>query len=457
VMMHKQIQTESILAQIELATKASWGWDGEAVRIILSYLHPILIIIGTANYPYLDTPIDAIKRKVPGAVYYSSDNFPSGLSATPSDIAIVFINSDAGENTYTVDGNNGDRSSTGLYAYHNGDKLVQDAAAKYSTVIVVVHTVGPILVEKWIDLPSVKAVLFAHLPGQEAGNSLTDILFGDYSPSGHLPYSIPKAESDYPDSLSIRGFELFQVQDTFSEGLYIDYRYLNKQKIKPRFAFGHGLSYTTFTWASASIASVTQLSTVPPARAPKGSTPVYSNAIPSALEVTWPAGLTRIWRYLYPYLDNPSSITVSGTYPYPKGYTTTPKPDPPSGGAEGGNPALWDIMFQISVKVSNTGSVSGKVTTMVFVQYPDGISWDTPIIQLRAFGKSETLAPGQSQTITLEITRKDISIWDVVRQNWVIPTLTGNYRFWIGEASDKLTLACESVAGTCSSGRTSPA
>jgi beta-glucosidase len=262
---------------------------------------------GSSNYPYLDAPIDAIKRKAANVTYHATDNFPSGITPLAGDIAMVFINSDSGENQDTVDGNLGDRSSTGLYAYHNGDTLVEAAAAKYATVIVVVHTVGPILVEKWINLPSVKAVVFAHLPGQEAGDSLTDILFGEYSPSGHLPYSIPVAENDYPSSVSLVGFEFFQVQDTFSEGLYIDYRYLNKNNIAPRFPFGHGLSYTTFSLTSATINSVTALTSTPPARSTKGSTPVYSNEIPPASEVAWPTGFSAIWRYcknLLPSLKN---------------------------------------------------------------------------------------------------------------------------------------------------------
>jgi len=413
---------------------------------------------GTANYPYIDAPIDAIKRKAPSVTYYSSDNFPSGLTAATGDIAIVFITSDSGENQYTVEGNAGDRSSSGLVAWHNGDALVQAAAAKYAAVIVVVNTVGPILVEKWIDLPSVKSVVFTHLPGQEAGDSLTDILFGEYSPSGHLPYSIPKAESDYPSSVSLVGFQLFQVQDTFTEGLYIDYRSLNKQKITPRYAFGHGLSYTTFSKTSAIISSVTPVSSLPPARQPKGSTPVYSNVIPAAAEVAWPANFNRIWRYLYPYVDNPQSISSSGTYKYPTGYTTTPKPDPPAGGDEGGNPALWDIMFRISTTVTNTGRAAGKEVVMVYVQYPSDNPWDTPVIQLRAFEKTAILAPGGSEVVTLEITRKDISIWDVVRQNWVIPVSQSQpFLFWIGNSSANLTLACASLSGSCSGGRTPPA
>jgi beta-glucosidase len=417
---------------------------------------------GAVNYPYLDSPIDAIMRKSSNVEYYSSDSFPSSPKAAVGDIGIVFLSSDSGENSYTVEGNHGDRDSSGLYAWHKGDALVKAAAAKYSTVIVVVHTVGPLLLENWISLPSVKAVLIAHLPGQEAGDSLTDILFGDYSPSGHLPYSIPVKESDFPDSVSLRGFALGQVQDTFSEGLYIDYRYLNKQKIAPRYAFGYGLSYTNFSFTDAGIEHVDTLSTNPPAREPKGSTPIYSSSIPSAAEVAWPTGFKKLLSYIYPYLDNPSSITSSTKYPYPAGYSTTPKPDPPAGGAQGGNPALWDVMFRVSVKVSNTGttSYSGKTVAMLFVQFPEGTQaqWDTPIVQLRAFEKTKTLAKGESQVVQLEITRKDLSVWDVLSQNWVVPGVGEGegFKFWIGESSDDLKTVCDSLEETCESGVTPP-
>ncbi|KAH7418192.1 glycoside hydrolase superfamily [Cadophora sp. MPI-SDFR-AT-0126] len=412
---------------------------------------------GTANYPYMDDPITAIKLKAANVTYYNTDSFPSGLVAGREDVALVFISSDSGENQYTVEGNDGDRKSSGLFAWHNGDDLVKAAAAKYATVIVVVHTVGPILVENWVDLPSVKAVVFAHLPGQEAGNSLTDILFGDYSPSGHLPYSIPKAESDYPASVSLVGFQFFQVQDTFSEGLYIDYRYLNKHSIAPRYAFGHGLSYTTFSKTSATVTAGEAMTSVPPGRSPKGPTPAYSNAIPSSAEVAWPTGFDKIWRYLYPYLDNPQDITSTKAFTYPVGYQTTPQPDPVAGGDQGGNPALWHVMFTISVKVTNTGTAPGKEVVMVYVQYPSDNPWDTPIIQLRAFEKTAVLAPAASTTVKLEITRRDLSIWDVVSQNWIIPVSDSKpFLFWIGNSTAGLTLACESLSKTCSDGRTSP-
>lgn len=177
---------------------------------------------GTARYATFDDPLTAITALVDNVTSFYTDDFPSSSklgTVTEDDIAIVFISSDSGENSDTVEGNHGDRDNSGLVSWYNGDELVQDAAAKFSNVIVVVHTVAPIIVEPWYDLASVKAILFAHLPGQEAGTSLTNVLFGTVSPSGHLPYSIPVAEDDYPDSVSLTGFEFGQIQDTYTEGL----------------------------------------------------------------------------------------------------------------------------------------------------------------------------------------------------------------------------------------------
>ncbi|OLN86969.1 putative beta-glucosidase F [Colletotrichum chlorophyti] len=417
---------------------------------------------GTVDYEYLDDPISAFRRRAGNVVYYDTDSFPSVPSPTADDVAFVFITSDSGENQYVVEGNNGDRSASGLNAWHNGDKLVKDVAAKYQNVVVVIHTVGPILVDEWIDLPSVKSVLVAHLPGQEAGDSLANVIFGDASPSGHLPYSMTKKESDLPASVTqLVGGSLGQPQDTFSEGLYIDYRYLNKNGIKPRFAFGHGLSYTTFSFSNATITSVTPLSATPPARPAKSGILQYSAPIPDWTEGVAPAGFSKLFRYIYSWCtesEAKQAVADSKTkkYPYPEGYSTTQKPGPPAGGAQGGNPALFDVAYTVSVRVTNTGAkYSGKASAQAYVQFPGG-GPETPIIQLRDFEKTKNLAPGESVTVTLQLTRRDVSVWDVVSQNWVVPNPGGRYKIWVGEASDKLSLACYTDSGACEGGLQSP-
>lgn len=413
---------------------------------------------GSVDYMYLDDPITAIQARANKVQFYNSDSFPGSID-TPvdDDVAFVFITSDSGENTYTVEGNHGDRDASGLYAWHNGDKLVQDAAAKYKNVVVVAHTVGPLILENWISLPSVKSVLIAHLPGQEAGRSLAEVLFGEVSPSGHLPYSITKKEDDMPKSVTelISGAFLTQPQDTFTEGLYVDYRWLNKNGVQPRYAFGHGLSYTTFTYSQVKITKVTQMSRTPPARPPKTGILEYAQAIPAASEAVAPTGFRKRWRYLYSWLSASDAEAASKDagkkkYPYPEGYSTDQKPGPRSGGGEGGNPALWDVAYKLSVTVTNSGQKhSGRASVQAYLQFPKDAGYETPTIQLRDFEKTKVLAPGESTTIELQLTRKDLSVWDVEIQDWVVPVVDGAYSVWIGNASDDLIVRCDALGLKC--------
>lgn len=203
---------------------------------------------GAVNFPYLVAPLDAIKTQASsdGTSVTSSpnDNASQGASAAQNaDVAIVCINADAGEGYITVEGNAGDRKD--LYAWHNGDDLVKAVAAVNKKTIVVVHSVGPILMEAWIDNPNVVAVVWAGLPGQESGNGLVDILYGSTSPSGKLPYTIAKQAGDYGTTIA-RG-------DDKTWDLFIDYRRFDQQNITPRFEFGFGLSYTNFTYSGLSI------------------------------------------------------------------------------------------------------------------------------------------------------------------------------------------------------------
>jgi beta-glucosidase len=114
---------------------------------------------------------------------------------------------------------------------------------------VVIHSVGPLILETILALPNVVAVVWAGIPGQESGNGLVDVLYGSTSPSGKLPYTIAKQQSDYGTAIS-------NGDDSYSEGLYIDYRHFDHAGIAPRYEFGYGLSYTTFAYSGLTTGSV---------------------------------------------------------------------------------------------------------------------------------------------------------------------------------------------------------
>ena len=123
---------------------------------------------GAVEFPYLVAPLDAIKTQAQKdgttVTTSSTDNAQQGASAAQNaDYAIVCINSDSGEGYITVEGNAGDRKN--LDPWHNGNDLVKAVAAVNKKTIVVIHSVGPLILEPYIDNPNVVAVVWAGLPG----------------------------------------------------------------------------------------------------------------------------------------------------------------------------------------------------------------------------------------------------------------------------------------------------
>lgn len=207
---------------------------------------------GTAEFPYLIGPLDAIKTQAAAdgtkLVTSTTDDPTAGASAAASAAtAVVFINADSGEGYITVEGNAGDRNN--LDPWHNGNQLVQSVAKSGKPTIVVIHSVGALILETILSTPNVVAIVWAGIPGQESGNSLVDVLYGSTAPSGKLPYTIAKQASDYGTSIQTG-------DDNFAEGLYIDYRHFDKAGITPRYEFGFGLSYTTFGYSSLTASSI---------------------------------------------------------------------------------------------------------------------------------------------------------------------------------------------------------
>jgi len=129
------------------------------------------------------------------------------------------------------------------------DKLVEEVAAVNPNTIVVLNTSQPVALP-WVD--KVKAVLEMWWPGDEGGWATANLLAGKTSPAGRLPVTWGKALTDYPATdpkhpeRSSKGVD---GKTTYSEGVNVGYRWFDKENIAPLFAFGHGLSYTTFEYS----------------------------------------------------------------------------------------------------------------------------------------------------------------------------------------------------------------
>lgn len=230
------------------------------------------------------------------------------------------------------------------------------------------------------------ATLFAGLPGQESGHSLASILYGDVNPTGRLPYTVARHESDYGALLNPTISTDPFPETNFTEGLYIDYRAFDRYDnatSTPRFEFGFGLSYTTFSYASLS-----------------------ASPLPSA----------NLAEY----------------------------PDPSTPVIQGGHPALWEVVAVARCTVSNTGDVRGAEIAQLYLGLPgSGPGGDTPVRQLRGFAKVGPLAPGEARQAVFELTRRDLSVWDVTAQTWRLRR--GMYDVWVGASSRDLRVHTQFV------------
>lgn len=406
---------------------------------------------GASEFPYLIDPFSAIKGvfnedKVT-VTGYLADEVTEDLRKDLKDqeLCLVFANSDAGEGFVSWNGINGDRNDLNLQK--GGDTLIKAVAENCGggkgVTVVVIHAVGPVIVEAWADLPGVKAILLANLPGEESGNALADVLFGEIDASGRLPYTVGKSLKDYGPSAPILYYPNAVIpQVDFDEGLYIDYRYFDQKNIEPRYPFGFGLSYTSFSYSDLAVTALQPKSPLPAPRIAGLEPPSYETTLPDPSSALFPQGFRKLKKYIYPYISSVDDIK-SGKYPYPEGYSTPQTPSQ-AGGAEGGNPSLFETFVRVSVTVTNSGSRAGKDVVQLYVSFPSdvmepstGAVIDFPVRVLRNFEKIE-LQPGQAGVVELNLTRKDLSYWSVIQQNWVMPS--GDFKISIGRSSRDVVL-----------------
>ncbi|TDE22894.1 glycosyl hydrolase [Actinomadura sp. 6K520] len=162
--------------------------------------------------------------------------------ARQADVAIVFATDSQGEFF--------DKSCLTLQCGEplrgDQDALISEVAKANPNTIVVLNTGGPVLTP-WAG--QVKGIVEAWYPGQEAGNALARVLYGDVDPGGRLPVTFPVNENDAPTSGNPAQYPGTNQNVTFSEGVMVGYRHYDSKGITPRFPFGHGLSYTTFRYS----------------------------------------------------------------------------------------------------------------------------------------------------------------------------------------------------------------
>jgi beta-glucosidase len=201
------------------------------------------------------SPMKAIQAKVPGANVAFDDGTDVARAAAlakASDVAIVFVNEP------TSEGRDVDLTLPG-----GQDKIVDAVVAANPKTIVVLETGGPVNMP-WAD--KVTGVLSAWYPGIRGGEAIANILFGDVNPSGKTVLSFAKSEADWPFDKAFgppaatsaapeggtpnfgRGGAPFDAPYA-KEGLKVGYKWFDAENKEPLFAFGHGLSYTTFAYS----------------------------------------------------------------------------------------------------------------------------------------------------------------------------------------------------------------
>jgi beta-glucosidase len=234
------------------------GDDGRGVELVLesSHNHPPLRGIGVEVGPEgrrltlaLDlTVVDAggygrfvtaqLRHAPPGPTPYE-EIAEAAAAAQAADVAVVVVGTNE-----EVESEGWDRTGLDLPGHQND--LVRKVIAANPRTIVVVNAGAPVLLP-WAD--EAPALLWAWLPGQEAGHALADVLLGRTEPSGRLPWTLPASAEDVPvpDAVPRDG-----IVD-YTEGVHVGHRAWDRAGLVPAFPFGHGLGWTRWTYESVTL------------------------------------------------------------------------------------------------------------------------------------------------------------------------------------------------------------
>jgi len=202
--------------------------------------HPQTVWAKPVYFP--SSPMKAIQKLAGGAqVTYASgeDVAAAAALAKGADVALVFATQYMHE----------DADALSLSLPDNQDALIDAVAAANPHTVVVLETGGPVSMP-WVG--KVSAVMETWYPGIGGGEAIADLLFGKANPSAKLPITFAKSDADLPEPVIPGSAQRHDKQSAadaeYKEGLAIGYRWYEVSKRQPLFAFGHGLSYTTFKY-----------------------------------------------------------------------------------------------------------------------------------------------------------------------------------------------------------------
>src|SRR6185437_5433475 len=255
-----------------------------------SAIHSIAVIGANATRPqsegggssqvrtrYEITPLEGIKRIAGDGIHLTySPGYKIAKDATAdrtlidsaveaakkADIAVIvggwthgYINYAWDDNAYDAEG----VDKTDMAMPFGQDSLIAAVVKANPRTVVVLVGGGPVDMTRWIN--ETPAILETWYAGSEGGDALAGILFGRVNPSGKLPMTFPKTLAESPARV-LGQFPGDSTTVEYDDDIFVGYRYFDTWKVKPQFAFGHGLSYTTFQYSNLTVTTHGQTAVV---------------------------------------------------------------------------------------------------------------------------------------------------------------------------------------------------